>query len=367
MPSVVTYRRDLHRIPEEEDRLPKTCRYVRSVLEPLNCVVTTPTQSSVCAYFDAGKPETVAFRADMDALPVEEQTGLPFTSEHPRFMHACGHDGHTAMLLALAEYLSEHLDGIPRNALLIFQPAEERPGGARPLCETGLLEQYRVSRIFGLHLWPKLPFGRVCSRPGPMMAQANEVDVTITGKSVHISRYQEGLDALDAGQAFLCRAYALAESLPSWAPSVLRFGKMVSGTARNAVSSGTRMEGTLRTYHEETFRFFRDGLEEIRRAVWEESGCEVAVHLSDGYPAVWNHEELYRSLCDSLGRDAPLFLETPVLAAEDFSFYQRRVPGVFFFLGAGQTPELHAQNFDFDDESILPVGVEFLKKLLMLP
>lgn len=364
--SVIKHRRTLHQIPEQEDQLPKTCGYVRSVLEPLNCVMITPTQSSICAYFDAGKPETVAFRADMDALPVEEQTGLSFASTHPGFMHACGHDGHTAMLLALAEYLSEHLQELPRNVLLIFQPAEERPGGAKLICETGILQTYNVTRIFGMHLWPKLPFGQVFSRPGPMMAQANEIDVTITGKSVHISRYQEGLDALSTGLEFLCRAYALAESLPSQEPRVLRFGKMISGTARNAVSSHTHMEGTLRTYHEETFRFFRDDLHEICRSVSEESGCDVTVHLSDGYPAVWNHEGLYETICSALGQDAPKHLEALALAAEDFAFYQKEIPGVFFFFGIGETPELHAQNFNFDDEKALPLGVEFLKKLLML-
>ena len=329
--SVIKHRRTLHQIPEQEDQLPMTCSYVRSVLEPLNCVITTPTQSSLCAWFDAGKSETVAFRADMDALPITERTGLPFASQHRGFMHACGHDGHTAMLLALAEFVSEHRNELPRNVLLIFQPAEERPGGARPICETGVLQSHHVSRIFGMHLWPNLPLGQVFSRPGPMMAQANEIDVTITGKSVHISRYQEGADALSAGADFLRRAYALAESLPTQDPKVLRFGKMVSGTARNAVSSHSRIEGTLRTYHEETFLFLQDGLNRICQTVSDESGCEVSVHLSDGYPAVRNHEPLYGSVCSALGQDAPRLLETPALAAEDFAFYQKEIPGVFFF------------------------------------
>ena len=364
--SVIEYRRTLHRIPEQEDQLPKTCSFVRSILEPLNCVITTPAQSSICAWFDAGKPETVSFRADMDALPITECTGLPFTSQHPGFMHACGHDGHTAMLLALAEFISEHLKELPRNVLLIFQPAEERPGGAKPICETGILQAHHVSRIFGLHLWPKLPFGQVFSRPGPMMAQANEVTVTITGKSVHLSRASEGLDALAAGAEYLRRAYAMMETLPPKEPRALLFGKMISGTARNAVSADTLMEGSLRTYHEETFQFCRDQLESIGQAIAAETGCSVNVHLRDAYPAVWNHEGLYRTVCTELGADAPRSLECLALAAEDFSFYQKEVPGVFFFLGVGDAPELHAQDFNFDDETILPLGVEFLKKLLML-
>ena len=366
IPSVVAYRRDLHQIPEIEDQLPKTAAYVRSVLETLNCTVTTPTLSSVCAFFDAGKDEAVAFRADMDALPLTECTGLPFASRHPGFMHACGHDGHTAMLLALAEFVSEHLHELPRNVLLIFQPAEERPGGAKAIYDTGILQKHRVARIFGMHLWPNLPFGQAFSCPGPMMAQANEVDITITGKSVHLFRASEGLDALTAGTEYLRRSYAMIEALSKKEPCTLLFGRMDSGTTRNIVSSRTRMEGSLRTYHEETFRFCRDQLLAIGTAVEQETGCNIHVHLSEGYPAVWNHEELYETVCAALGQDAPAFLETPVLGAEDFSFYQKQVPGVYFFFGIGSTPELHAQNFNFDDETVLPMGVELLKKLLML-
>ncbi len=364
--SVVNHRRALHRIPEPDDRLPETTAYVRSVLESLPCEVTCPTPGSVCAFFDAGKAETVAFRADMDALPVTEATGLPYASVHPGMMHACGHDGHTAMALALAEYTAEHLNELPRNVLFLFQPAEETTGGARSLCETGLLEQRCVTRVFGLHLWPKLPEGTVSSRPGPLMARANEVTVTVTGKSVHLSRAAQGIDAMTAGVEYLRRAYAMVESLPPEEPRAFLFGKMTSGTVRNAVSGETVLEGSLRTYREETYRFCREQLERIGADIAAETGCTVKVHLNEGYPAVWNHEKLYAALCAALGQDAPSLLETPALAAEDFSFYQQRVPGVFFFLGTGDTAELHAPDFSFDDEAVLPKGVEFLKKLMML-
>ena len=364
--SVVTYRRDLHRIPEIEDHLPETAAYVRSVLEKLNCEIITPTQYSLCAYFDAGKSETVAFRADMDALPLMECTNLPFASQHPGFMHACGHDGHMAMALALAEFVSDHLACLPRNVLVIFQPAEEFPGGAKPICETGILQTYQVSRIFGMHLMPKLPAGQIFSRPGPMMAQANEVTVTITGKSVHLSRASEGLDALAAGAEFLQQAYAMMKTLPETEPCTLLFGKMVSGAARNAVSAETRMEGSLRTYNDETFRFCHDQLLSIGGDIAQKTGCDVNVYIRGSHPPVRNHEELYAAVCSALGQDAPHFLETLSLASEDFSCYQQQVPGLFFFFGIGDTPELHAQNFNFDDETLLPLGVEFLKKLLML-
>lgn len=364
--SAVNHRRALHRIPELDNKLDQTTAYVRSVLESLPCTVTCPIPGSVCAYFDAGKSETVAVRADMDALPVTEATGLPFASAHSGQMHACGHDGHTAMALTLAEYTAENLSVLPRNVLFLFQPAEETTGGARPLCETGILETHHVTHVFGLHLWPKLSAGTVFSRPGPLMARANEVTVTITGKSVHLSRAAQGIDAMTAGAEYLRRAYAMIDSLPPQEPRAFRFGKFVSGTVRNAVSGETRLEGSLRTYREETYHFCREQLETIGTDIAAETGCAVNVHLNDGYPAVWNHEELYANLCTALGGDAPVLLESPALAAEDFSFYQQQVPGVFFFLGTGDTEELHSPKFDFDDEAILPKGVEFLKKLIML-
>lgn len=364
--NAVLYRRALHRIPELDNQLPETIRYVTSILEPLGCRVFSPITGSVCAWFDAGKSETVAFRADMDALPVEEATGLPYASIHPGRMHACGHDGHTALALSLAEDVASRLDALPRNVLFLFQPSEETTGGAKALCESGVLERYRVRRIFGLHLWPGLPAGQVRSRPGPLMARSNEVTVTLEGHSVHLSRADEGRDALMAGIDILQRSYAMVEQMPPDVPRVLRFGKMISGTVRNAVSGHTVLEGSLRTYTEADHRFLRQRLAEIGRAVAEESGCAVAVHLSEGYPAVWNHEALYERVCGALGQDAPGTLAGPVLAAEDFSFYQQYVPGLFFFLGTGDTAELHAPGFSFDDEIVLPQGLEFLKKLLTL-
>ena len=364
--AVVEYRRALHRIPELDTPLPETCGFVSAHLAGLHCKLSSPIRGSVCAFFDAGRPDAVAFRADMDALPIGETTGLSFSSQHPGVMHACGHDGHTAMLLALADFLNENLSRLPHNVLLIFQPSEETTGGAKNLCESNVLERFRVRRIFGLHLWPGLETGTVWSRPGPMMARSNEVDVTIEGKSVHLSRAAEGLDALTAGIAYVQRSYSMIEQLPSDVPRVLRFGKMVSGTVRNAVSGRTELTGSLRTYTEDTFHFCAQQLRDIGRALAGETGCTVTVHLSEGYPAVWNHEALFDELSAKLGPAALQRLEQPVLAAEDFSFYQQYVPGVFFFLGAGDVPELHATDFAFDDESILPRGVDFWKMLALM-
>lgn len=366
MQSVVEYRRALHRIPELDDHLPETCAYVHSALASFDLEAFSPIPSSVCAYLDAGREETVAFRADMDALPVTESTGLEYASGHAGTMHACGHDANTAMALALAAYASTHRAELPRNVLFLFQPSEETTGGAEKLCGTGILERYRAARVFAMHLWPKLERGAVYCRPGPIMARSNEVTVTLTGKSVHIGKASEGVDALAAGAEYLRRAYDMVSALPQEEPVVLRFGKMVSGTVRNAVSGKTVLEGSLRTFRDETQALCRRELERIGREIGLETGCGAEVYLNEGYPAVWNHEGLYETVRAGLGKDAPLPLDAPTLTAEDFSFYQRRVPGLFFLLGVGDTPELHSPEFCFEDEIVLPRGVEFLKRLLLL-
>ncbi len=158
----------------------------------------------------------------------------------------------------------------------------------------------------------------------------------------------------------------MVRTLPGEEPVVLRFGKMISGAVRNAVSGKTVLEGSLRTFRDETQALCRQGLERIGREIAAETGCGAEVYLSEGYPAVWNHEELYAAVRAGLGEAAPLPLAAPTLTAEDFSFYQRRVPGLFFLLGVGNTPELHSPEFCFDDETVLPQGVEFLKRLLLL-
>lgn len=364
MPSVIDYRRALHRVPELDDHLPETCAYVSAALASFDLEAFSPIPSSVCAFVDAGRPETVAYRADMDALPLEEATGLPYASGHGGAMHACGHDANTALALALAEYAASHRADLPRNVLFLFQPSEETTGGAEKLCETGVLEKHRTVRVFATHLWPHLEAGEVYTRPGPIMARSNEVTVTLTGKSVHIGRAQEGIDALAAGAEYLRRAYDMVNGLSSGEPVVLRFGKMVSGTVRNAVSGKTVLEGSLRTFRDETQALCRRNLEALGRKIAEETGCGAEVFLSQGYPAVWNHEALYEHVRSSLPELRAL--EAPTLTAEDFSFYQRRVPGLFFLLGVGDTAELHSPQFCFDDELVLPRGVAFLKRLITL-
>lgn len=337
------YRRALHEIPELDWDVEETGNYLRSVLEKQTCQVFSPCKGAVCAFYDLGKPETMAVRAEMDALPLEEKTGLPFASRHPGKMHACGHDGHMAMALALGRNLS----GAKRNLLLIFQPAEETTGGAATVCNTGILEKYRVTEIFGIHLWPDLPKNHIAASLRGMMARSCEVTAEFRGKSAHIAKREEGIDALIPAAEFLLET----EKIRVKYPCVLGFGRESGGSARNAVSDYARLEGTLRCHDDEVFYKVKAELEKIAPA-----SCRLS--FSTGYPPMENNEALLKK-AESL-----LSLEEaePSYLTDDFSVYLRRIPGVFFRLGTGG-PALHTPEFDFDEE-VLETGLRLYRTLL---
>ena len=355
---IYTDRHALHRIPELELELPKTQAYLKESLSNLSCQVFSPFASGLCAWFDFGAEEAIAFRADMDALPIQEKTGADYASAHPGIMHACGHDGHMAILLELARRL-DRKEKLNHNVLLIFQPGEESPGGAKGICDTGVLETCRVKAVFGLHLWPGLEKGRMFSRRKELMARASEVTLDLYGKSSHIAKAAEGVDSLMAGAEFYTRAMEMERQIPPGVFRLLKFGKFHSGTARNALSAHTHLEGSLRAFQDETFEAMAGSLREIAADVQEKYGCTVQLHLADGYPAVLNDDSVFEAVCRCL----PVAeLEEPCMTAEDFSWYQKHVPGVFFFLGLGDTPALHADTFDFD-ETILTKGADFFEAL----
>ena len=351
-------RHALHRIPELDRDLPETLAYLRSALSGLNCRVFSPMEGSLCAWFDFGQTEALAFRADIDALPIEEKTGAPYASTHPGKMHACGHDGHAAIVLELARRLSRK-ESLPHNVLLLFQPAEETTGGAKDLCDTGLFAEYAVRAIFGLHLWPGLPAGTVASRKMELMARSCEVTIDVYGRSAHIAKAAEGIDALMAAADLYRRAMDMEAALPPEIFRLLKFGKFHSGTVRNALSPHTHMEGSLRAFQDEIFDSLAAGLQAICQTVEAEYGCTVDLHLNSGYPAVMNPEDLYDRVAGTVSFTE---LEAPFMTAEDFSWYQRYVPGMFFFLGLGDVPALHADTFDFD-ESILLKGADLFEDL----
>lgn len=369
------HRRRLHRIPELDRKLPETRRYVLDVLEKLDCEIVEVAEDGkglispeeqreytggICAFFDFGCEDAFAFRSDMDALPISEKNESEYSSIHQGMMHACGHDGHMAMLLSFAEYLDHAGDSVSpeKNVLLIFQPAEETTGGAPGICRSGVLEKYRVCGVFGFHLWPDLEAGTVSSIPGPMMAKTSEINIDIEGRSSHCTAASEGIDALYAGCRLMTEIYRIPEIGPGGS-SILKFGKMTSGDVRNAISSHTRIEGTLRVHDLDTFDRIVQSMEDAAARTDEELSCRTSVFHSSGYPPVTNDDVLYRRACDALKAYGVIRyeeLEKPSMIGEDFSFYQLKVPGVFFYLGTGTGIPLHADTFDFD-ESVLACGV----------
>ncbi|UNT97099.1 M20 metallopeptidase family protein [Allobaculum mucilyticum] len=357
---VIEWRRTLHQIPEVALDVPRTCDYILSQLEGLYCTITQPIDYSVAAFFDAGKDTTIAFRSDMDGLPVDEKTGVEFASKHPGRMHACGHDGHMSSLLLLAHRLNSFYRTLDHNVLLIFQPGEETPGGAQPILDTGLFEEKNVQAVFGLHLWPHAKKGTVTSRPGPLMSKASEIYVDIKGKAAHAARYQEGIDALEIATRFVQQAYALEASLPDDVYRLLRFGIFQAGRAMNVVADTCHLEGTLRAFEDEYFDELQEGIEQIRKSLEEQSGAQITVTYSSGYPAVLNDQELYEKIEAAIpGIER---LEKPVMISEDFAAYQRAVPGVFFFLGTGTGIELHDSHFDFEEDLLLS-GADLFEKI----
>ena len=355
---IIEDRRALHKIPELDRNLPKTMEYLQNALKDLGCQVFSPMESALCAFFDFGAKEAIAFRSDADALPIAEHSSCSYASTHPGLMHACGHDGHMAILLELARRLSAKKE-LPHNVLLVFQPAEETTGGAKDICATKIFKKYNVQAIFGLHLWPGLENGVIFSRKNEMMSRSCEVKVDIYGRSAHIAKADQGIDALAAGAEFYRRVMAMESALPKKVFRLLKFGKFHSGTVCNALSDHTHMEGSLRAFQDEVFYTLRAGIVSIGKEIERNTGCTVSIYMNDGYPAVMNPEGLYRQVRKAVDFQE---MEKPSMITEDFSWYQKTLPGMFFFLGAGDSPALHAFDFDFD-ETILQKGADFFEKL----
>ena len=353
----IDLRRQLHRHPELSSHEEQTVALIDQFLQAQGIRTQIVEHGGVLGWIEGGKPgRTVMLRADIDALPIQEETGLDFASRHPGKMHACGHDGHMAMLLGFAQELDQ-LDrsGWKNNILLIFQPSEETVGGAKPICDTGIFEKYNVKAIFGTHLWPFIPAGSIASRPDEMMAHASEVTVTVKGKSTHCAKPDEGIDALAIGAELLCRLYAMEKKIAPNQYRILKFGNFHAGTVRNILPETAVLEGSYRSFQDATFDWMIDQTKAIMRQLEQETGCQIVFDYTEGYPAVIN--------------DAPLFaqaqallpqlqvLDKPEMIAEDFAFYQRKIPGVFFFLGTGTGIALHNCHFDFD-EQVLQEGIK---------
>ncbi|MFZ5352556.1 MAG: M20 metallopeptidase family protein [Bacillota bacterium] len=358
-------RRDLHRIPEPGLKEYETTEYISKYLEDLGIQIETGVMNTGVVGFIKGlSDETIAFRADIDALSVEEQTNVDYCSTKTGYMHACGHDGHMAVLLGLARLLSQKKAELNKNILLIFQPAEEGPGGAEPIVESGLLESYNVKYIFGLHIFPDIEEGKIGCRPGAMMAQTGEFDIRINGKGAHGAMPHKGTDALLAAAGLVSALNTVvSRNTDPIEPAVLNIGRMISGERRNIIAEEALLEGTMRAFSEETYGIVRRRMIEAAESISKAYNCSVDYEIRDMYPAVTNDEGLYNMLRDMIDNEDFVILK-PQTISEDFSYYQKRVPGLFFMLGSrnekeGYVYSLHNNRFNFN-EAILLTGVQMM-------
>lgn len=362
---LIRLRRTLHQIPEVGFEEYKTQAFVVNELKKTSAKLTFDFyHTAVIAVFNwhDGAP-MIAFRADMDALSVTEAHDYHHASKHVGKMHACGHDGHMAMLLMLAKQLDQTPpQGV--NVTLIFQPAEEGPGGAKGLIETETLKKLNLQAIFGIHLFPGLDFGVIGTRPGPMMAQTGEVDVTFEGISCHGAQPHLGKDALLAAAEFVLSSQSIvSRSINPLEPCVLTFGQLTAGERVNVIAGHASLKGTIRAFSEATYQSIKDRILTIARGVASVHQLEVNITYRDMYPAVDNDKDLARFV---LGLD-PTEEIAPVMLAEDFSYYSQLAPSCFVFLGTKQDhmgdEPLHAPTFDFD-EAVLLRGLAFYRDVI---
>ncbi len=385
------YRRDLHRIPELDFDLPQTIAYIEGVLAPLACEVTHPCPSCVCAFFDAGvgAARATAIRADMDALPIAEATGAAFASIHPGKMHACGHDGHMAMALAAATYVDrtirEQPGALGATCSLCSSRPRKRPVVPRRYARAACSSAMGLTAFFGFHVWPDLPAGTLASCSGPLLARSSETHIHIHGTSIHIAKtygvpVEESHDAALAAAKFLVAERELMDELGTDEPCIGKFGLLQAGTVCNAVAGEAHVAGSLRVFTDDMFDRAREGVRRVLDDACAATGCTYDLDFAEGYPPVDNDPELFANVAPALPELQ--LVDEPLLIAEDFAFYQRYLPGVFFLLGTGMpedqdnpsdsdgcpayaTSALHTDSMLFDEEILLK-GLDVYKRLLLL-
>ena len=364
---VIKYRRDLHQIPEVGFKEFKTQKYIINTLKSMGYSPNTICETGVYIYIPGIKKECIAFRADIDALAIQEENNCTFSSKHSGFMHACGHDGHTAALLAFAKYLTTTAEQ-NYSILLIFQPAEEGPGGAKFICETGILEKFHVKEIYSFHLFPDLEEGTISTKAGPFFAQATEFDCKVIGKGGHGGMPQKTNDPLipftkiiDSYQSIISR------NLSPFNAGVITVGKISGGTARNIISNSIDFYGTIRAYSQEDTELIIKRMKEIHNGIEIAFDIKVIDEFRVLYPPVINDNILYNNFL-KISQDFNFIQGETLALAEDFAFYQEKVPGIFFLLGTRNKEQnfispLHSSSFNFD-EKVLLEGVKLFAKLL---
>lgn len=358
LPEIIEIRHTLHQNPELGYHEFRTSELVARFLNDLPGVVVERgiAQTGVVGILNTGRPgPTVALRADMDALPLQEKTGLSYASLSPGVMHACGHDGHTAALLGAAQVLSSNAASLCGKIVFLFQPAEEGLGGARKVMESGILQRERVEYIFGFHGWPNEAAGNVCTAAGPLMASANQFTVKITGKGCHGSTPHLGSDSIAAGAAMVTQLLALpSRRIDPRSSTVLSFGSFRAGEVGNVIPETTDIIGTFRAFAPEEVLIMKSAISNIVQSIAAAHECEVTCDMPEGYPVLINDQSsvLLIEECAKCLECIPRVNKNyeKVLAAEDFAYYTMQIPGAFWFMGLGTSTPLHSPHFDFNDD-----------------
>jgi len=376
IPDLVALRRDLHRFPELAYEEERTSRIVADRLESLGLEVKrglaggTGVLANLPATADTVNPATVALRADMDALPITEQGGVEHASTRDGVMHACGHDGHTTILLGAAEALAG-LASRPNHLTFLFQPAEESGGGGKRMCDDGALDGSvlgpRVERIFGLHGWPQLPVGTVATKPGAIMASTDEFELIIRGKQAHAAQPHLSRDPIAAAaQIITALQTAAARNADPLDAAVVTIGAFHAGTASNIIPEEARLLGTVRALRTDTRDMLIARVGEISSSVAAALGCVATFRPFEHYPVTRNDdavaERFLTMVREAFGDQRVVRIDRPSMGAEDFAYYALQTPACFFWLGlqtpGGEAfPTLHSPTFDFNDHAI-PTGVE---------
>jgi hippurate hydrolase len=368
----IALRHDLHAHPELAFEEHRTAGVVADYLGRYGLEVRTGVANTGVVGTlrgEAGEGLVVGFRADMDALPIEEQNDLPYRSRHPGKMHACGHDGHTTILLGAAAVLSRLRAQLRGTVRFYFQPAEESVSGAKAMLAEGVLQEMPPRWVVALHGRPGLPLGSVGIRAGAMMASADTFDIRLKGRGGHAALPHLTDDPIVAGAQLVQAMQTLVsrESAPA-DPVVLSITQFHAGNTYNVLPEEAHLAGTVRCLREATRGRVRQRMQQVAEAIAQTWHLEGRFDWHEGVPALWNNEEVTSRIAQvaerAFGKERVIWLEHPLMGAEDFAYFAQAVPSAMFFLGLGEVADWHTACFDFPDEAIAP-GVEMFVRLAL--
>jgi amidohydrolase len=368
-PEITAWRRDIHAHPELRYDEHRTAALVLERLKSFGCDEVVPGigQTGVVGVIRGRKAgKVVALRADMDALPLEEETGLPYKSTIPGKMHACGHDGHTAMLLGAAKYLAETRN-FAGTAVVIFQPAEEGGAGALAMVKDGLLSRFAIQEVYGMHNYPGLPVGQFGIRPGAMMASADHITIDLEGKGGHAARPHLAIDTILVGAQIVNQLQSIvARNVDPLKAAVVSVCMFQAGQTDNVIPQHAQLRGTARALTDEVREILQKRVPEVVEGTARLYGAKAKITYTNGYPVLVNHQrqtEFAASIAREIaGNDKVETDFPPIMGAEDFAFMLGERPGAFIFVGNGDSAGLHHPAYNFNDE-VIPVGTSYWVRL----